>query len=66
MNNLFKTNRGREHTENVGHHEQNETTLWIIVIDEGQKFQVNRLEHIFNKSIEENFPNGAKATSRQD
>lgn len=52
--------------KNVGHHEQNETTLWIIVIDEGQKFQVNRLEQIFNKSIEENFPNGAKAKSRQD
>lgn len=63
---IYLKSTGKEYSENVGHHEQNETNLWIIVIDEGQECQVNSLEQIFNKSIEENFPNGAKVTNRQD
>jgi hypothetical protein len=31
--------------------------LWIIGVDENEYFQLNGLANIFNKNIEENFPN---------
>jgi hypothetical protein len=33
------------------------TNLWIIGADENEDFQLKGTENIFNKIIEENFPN---------
>jgi hypothetical protein len=36
------------------------TNLWIIGVDENEDFQLNGPANIFNKIIEENFPNPKK------
>ena len=44
-----------KHAGNPGHKEK--TKLQIIGIDENGEFQLKALVNIFNKIIEENFPN---------
>ena len=46
---------GTKHLGKPGHHEK--TKSLIIGIEEGEETQVKGTENIFNKIIEENFPN---------
>ena len=46
-----------KHPGNPGHNEKTKPTDKIIGVDENEDFQLKGPENIFNKIIEENFPN---------
>lgn len=54
---------GKEDGGNVGHNKN--PNLWIIVIYEGEEFQVNGIDQAFDMIIEEKFPKLRKGTPIQ-
>ena len=54
--NLKSKNPRHKHSGNLGHFDRKKK-LWIIEVEEGEETQTKGTENIFNKTIEENFPN---------